>query len=249
MAVSHRRGIRASSPSLRKFSPTTRTDLRNPKFPPAAGYGLNPNSVVKRARRGRPFSRLIVVNHTGYVRGNSEESNRVFCGGAVGCMSLNLAVKYADVIHSIVLQNGFKVVNLGSFLKLLDDADVGGFLQKTRAEKALQRLKEMSGEDARGAPKLQKMERQQTFERQHKDAMERAVSLKIPHAVVMGEVAEGGVLEKNTIAEPYVQSEDVLELKAKFFNSRTNWHEVVEKLFKKDESGQLLLHRDPTAID
>lgn len=117
----------------------------------------------------------------------------------------------------------------------------------------LQRLKEMSAENPRAAPRLQKMERQQTFEKEHKDAMERAVTLNIPHAVVMAEEecsvqGEDGLLE-HTIAEPYVQSEDVLELKAKFFNARTNWHELVEKLFKKDESGQLLLNRDPTTVD
>nr|GLL26156.1 uncharacterized protein LOC109177703 [Ipomoea trifida] len=394
-------------------------DLRNPKFPPPAGYGLNPNSVVKRVSyedtRGRVPPYMIYLDHDhreiilairglnlaresdykvlldnrlgqqmfdgGYVHSgllksaiwvlNSESDTlkrlweetgkryrMVFAGHSLGagvaalltlivvnhrdtlggiprnliacfavapsrCMSLNLAVKYADVIHSIVLQDDFlprtptpledifssifclpcllflvcmrdtfvsetaklqdprrlyapgrmyhiverKFCRCGRFPPELRTAiPVDGRFEhvvlscnatsdhaivwvEREAEKALQRLKEMSGEDARGAPKLQKMERQQTFERQHKDAMERAVSLKIPHAVVMGGEGEGGVLEKNTIAEPYVQSEDVLELKAKFFNSRTNWHEVVEKLFKKDESGQLLLHRDPTAID
>ncbi|EYU30901.1 hypothetical protein MIMGU_mgv1a023663mg, partial [Erythranthe guttata] len=51
------------------------------------------------------------------------------------------------------------------------------------AEKALQRLKEMNEETVTTPPKVQKLERKQTIEKEHKDALERAVSLNIPHAV------------------------------------------------------------------
>lgn len=47
---------------------------------------------------------VIVVNHRNKFGGIARERVRCYCIAPARCMSLNLAVKYADVIYSVVLQ-------------------------------------------------------------------------------------------------------------------------------------------------
>ncbi|GMY24853.1 sn1-specific diacylglycerol lipase alpha [Fagus crenata] len=178
---------------------------------------------------------------------------RCYAVAPARCMSLNLAVKYADVIHSIVLQDDFlprtptpledifklpcllflvclrdtfipegrklrdprrlyapgrmyhiverKFCRCGRFppevrtaipvdgrfehivLSCNATSDHGIVWIERESEKALQRMKESSSETVTAAPGVQKIERLQTIEKEHKDALERAVSLNVPHAV------------------------------------------------------------------
>ncbi|KAL0423194.1 UNVERIFIED_CONTAM: hypothetical protein Sradi_0854200 [Sesamum radiatum] len=140
-------------------------------------------------------------------------------------MSLNLAVKYADIIHSVVLQDDFLprtptpledifksifCLQLISFTchkkfnSLLVMNRCGRYPPEVRtaipvdgrfehivlscnatsdhaivwiereAEKALECLKEHSKETITTPPKVQKLDRKLTLEKEHKDALERA---------------------------------------------------------------------------
>lgn len=50
---------------------------------------------------------VIVVNHRDMIGGIPREMVRCYSIAPARCMSLNLAVKYADVIYSVVLQDDF----------------------------------------------------------------------------------------------------------------------------------------------
>uniref|UniRef100_A0A5K1FXW2 Uncharacterized protein n=5 Tax=Nymphaea colorata TaxID=210225 RepID=A0A5K1FXW2_9MAGN len=78
------------------------------------------------------------------------------------------------------------------------------------------------------APAKKTMTRQQTIQEEHKDALERAVSLNVPHAVTSSEeaVADAGAI---------VQSKP---------EGRINWEELAQRLFDKDEAGKLVLKKD-----
>lgn len=99
------------------------------------------------------------------------------------------------------------------------------------------------------APKVQKLERLQTIEKEHKDALERAVSLNIPHAVTTPEEQASPEEQpsKDKEAElPQVESEHALKTVSK--SSGTNWDEIVKKLFNKSESGELVLNTEANAL-
>ncbi|KAK2990747.1 hypothetical protein RJ640_003815 [Escallonia rubra] len=269
---------------------------------------------------------VIMVNHGGLLGGVPRSKVRCYALAPARCMSLNLAVKYADVIHSVILQDDFlprtptpledifKSLFWDTFIpegrKLRDPRRLyapgrmyhiverkfcrcGRYPPEVRtaipvdgrfehivlscnatsdhaiiwiereAEKALERLRESSSETTTTtAPKVQKLERLQTLEKEHKDALERAVSLNIPHAVTSVEEEptvdrkeEPSAGEKreesssvNNDAEPIQnESEDSLKNKRKPAGGQTNWNEVVEKLFERNELGELLVRRDTTA--
>ncbi|KAJ4826709.1 hypothetical protein Tsubulata_023398 [Turnera subulata] len=257
---------------------------------------------------------VIVVNHRDKLGGIPREKIRCYAVAPARCMSLNLAVKYADVINSIILQDDFlprtatpleDIFNLPCllFLVCLRDTFIpegrklrdprrlyapgrmyhiverkfcrcGRFPPEVRtaipvdgrfehivlscnatsdhgivwiereSEKA---LLESSCETITTPPKVQKLGRMQTLEKEHKDALERAVSLNIPHAVTaLEEEPPKDTLEaeppKDKKDEPG-QSEDASKTKPKS-SSRTNWDEVVQRLFKKNESGEPVLNED-----
>ncbi|CAH9070090.1 unnamed protein product [Cuscuta epithymum] len=409
-------------------------DLRNPKFPPAGGYGLNPDWVIKRVTYEKPpeFASppyLIYLDHDhrqivlairglNMIKGNDyklllnnslgkqmfdggyvhygllmsakwllneesetlrklwEENGRsykmVFAGHSLGsgvaslltmivvnhrdefggiprdliicyavaparCMSLNLAVKYADVIHSVVLQDDFlprtatpledifkslfclpcllflvclrdtfipegrklrdprrlyapgrmyhiverKFCRCGRFppevrtaipvdgrfehivLSCNATSDHGIIWIERECEKALEKLKEArAGTVVTNAPQVQKMERLQTLKKEHKDALERAVSLNIPHALPsteeevaesLGNHNEGPQMVQmlgipaNSSSQKESSSKEGDEKKGEEsskFKTKTNWDELVEKLFKKDETGKMQFNRD-----
>ncbi|KAL8550174.1 hypothetical protein ACS0TY_008848 [Phlomoides rotata] len=395
------------------------SDLRRPKYPPAGGYRLNPDWVIKRVNYEQTLGRappyLIYLDHDnreivlairglnlvkesdykmlldnrlgmqmfdgGYVhRGllksaiwvlneesetlrrlweeNGKEYKMVFAGHSLGsgvaallsvivanhgdklggvprslvrcyslaparCMSLNLAVKYADVIYSVVLQDDFlprtptpledifkSVFCLPCllFLMCLRDTFIpegrklkdqrrlyapgrmyhiverkfcrcGRYPPEVRtaipvdgrfehivlscnatsdhaivwiereAEKALENLKEPSSETTTTPPKVQKFERKLTLEKEHKDALERAVSLNIHHVVTSGEEEESSCNTEaasssgdKSLETCKDDTEDSSEKEISFCkNARTNWNEVVEKLFRRNLSRKMLL--------
>lgn len=101
-------------------------------------------------------------------------------------------------------------------------------------------MKERSSETVTTPPKVQKLERLQTIEKEHKDALERAVSLNVPHAVT----AEGEPLNEQNKEASDRRNEDAQVNTSRSSKGRTNWDEVVEKLFKKKELKNLQQNRD-----
>lgn len=117
----------------------------------------------------------------------------------------------------------------------------------------MQCLKELSAEAVTTPPKVQKFERQQTLEREHKDAMERAVSLNIPYASSSAEEESSLNTEEESSRDKSVMTCDD-ETEPSFEteqpptkNVKTNWSEIVQKLLKKNDSGESLLKRDTAA--
>lgn len=108
-------------------------------------------------------------------------------------------------------------------------------------------MKESGGSTATTAPKVQRFERKQTLEKEHKDALERAVSLKVPHAVNSMEdeedEEEASHQDDETQQPPPSQSGES-STKTKPASGRTNWDEVVETLFHRSESGDLRLRKE-----
>ncbi|KAL0396455.1 UNVERIFIED_CONTAM: hypothetical protein Scaly_0093900 [Sesamum calycinum] len=270
---------------------------------------------------------VIVANHGNKLGGVPRNLVRCYAVAPARCMSLNLAVKYADIIHSVVLQDDFlprtptpledifkSIFCLPCllFLVCLRDTFIpegrklrdprrlytpgrvyhiverkfcrcGRYPPEVRtaipvdgrfehivlscnatsdhaivwiereAEKALECLKEHSKETITTPPKVQKLDRKLTLEKEHKDALERAVSLKIPHAVTSSEEESSGNTEEGSSAPKSVDMDDnkPSSEKEKSFckTARTNWNDIVEKLFKRDESGQLLLNRDASVTE
>ncbi|CAJ1867036.1 unnamed protein product [Sphenostylis stenocarpa] len=246
---------------------------------------------------------ILVVNHRDRLGGIPKEKIRCYAVAPARCMSLNLAVKYANVIHSVVLQDDFlprtptpledifksifclpcllflvclrdtfipegrklrdprrlyapgrmyhiverKFCRCGRFppevrtaipvegrfehivLSCNATSDHGIIWIEREAEKALHLMKEQSSETVTDPPRVQKFERLKTIEKEHRDALERAVSLNVPHAV---ESAEKGASENNEGEE------------ASGSGGRSNWDEVVEKLLKKSETAEPKQERD-----
>ncbi|KAM6567169.1 hypothetical protein CsatA_026297 [Cannabis sativa] len=267
---------------------------------------------------------VIVVNHRDRLGGIPRSKVQCYAIAPARCMSLNLAVKYADVIQSIILQDDFlprtatpledifksvfwlecfslhHVFSLGAldslpcllFLVCLRDTFIpegrklrdprrlyapgrmyhiverkfcrcGRFPPEVRtaipvdgrfehivlscnatsdhgliwiereAEKALGIMKESHSDTITTPPKVQKLERLQTFEKEHKDALERAVSLNVPHAATSDSDEEPHD-DQNTS-----QNENSAETSMESGQGRTNWNEVIEKLYKKKVSGSV----------
>ncbi|CAN1351605.1 Galactose mutarotase [Linum perenne] len=284
---------------------------------------------------------VIVVNHRERLGGIPREKIRCYAIAPARCMSLNLAVKYADVIQSIVLQimidkgidSSFvyrtiscrglqlhwKIFSSQSsdfdhldslpcllFLVCLRDtfipegrklrdprrlyvpgriyhiverkfcrcgrfppeirtaipvdgrfehivlscnatSDHGIVCIEREAEKALRRMMEGTGGGPTAPPKAQKMERIQTLEKEHKDALERAVSLNVPHAVSDADAEDEGEQEeeeeeKEEEEGPARKEEE--SRKNKSSRGGTNWDELVKKLFRKGESGVVKVNKD-----
>ncbi|KAL5721882.1 hypothetical protein ACHQM5_005468 [Ranunculus cassubicifolius] len=202
---------------------------------------------------------ILVVNHRDELGGIDRSLIHCYALAPARCMSLNLAVKYADVISSIVLQDDFlprtptpledifesifclpclmflvclrdtfmpedrklrdprrlyapgriyhiverKFCRCGRFppevrtaipvegrfehivLSCNATSDHGILWIEKEAQKALDRMRDSFDDDTvTTAPAIQKLERTQTLEKEHKDALERVVSLNVPHAVM-----------------------------------------------------------------
>ncbi|XP_061342917.1 uncharacterized protein LOC133289066 isoform X1 [Gastrolobium bilobum] len=258
---------------------------------------------------------ILVVNHREKLGGIPKEKIRCYAIAPARCMSLNLAVKYANVIHSIVLQDDFlprtptpledifksvfclpcllflvclrdtfipegrklrdprrlyapgrmyhiverKFCRCGRFppevrtaipvegrfehivLSCNTTSDHGIVWIQREAEKALQLMKDHSSETVTVPPTVQKFERLKTIEKEHKDALERAVSLNVPHAV---DTAEKEPSANNEGEASSSGAKDPSSTQSKSSGARANWDEVVEKLLKKNETADPHLERD-----
>lgn len=79
-------------------------------------------------------------------------------------------------------------------------------------------------------PQKQKMERIHSLEQEHRIALERAETLKIPHAVAPTEESS-----TESIASDNKSSNS---------GGKTKWDELTENLFTKSASGSLVLKKD-----
>ncbi|CAJ2640715.1 unnamed protein product [Trifolium pratense] len=260
---------------------------------------------------------ILVVNHRERLGGIAKEKIRCYAIAPARCMSLNLAVKYANVIHSIILQDDFlprtatpledifksifclpcllflvclrdtfipedrklrdprrlyapgrmyhiverKFCRCGRFppevrtaipvdgrfehivLSCNTTADHAIIWIEREAEKALQLMKDQdSSKTVTVPPTIQKFERLKTLEKEHKDALERAVSLNVPHAV---DSAEEEQLENNGEGSSSSgDKETASSTEMKPSGGRVTWEEVVEKLLKKNETGEKHIEED-----
>lgn len=99
-----------------------------------------------------------------------------------------------------------------------------------------QLMKDKSSETVTVPPTVQKFERLKTIEKEHRDALERAVSLNVPHAV---DTAEKEPSEHNEGEASSCGSQNVSSTESKSSGGRLSWDEVVEKLLKKNKTGDL----------
>ncbi|ERM94151.1 hypothetical protein AMTR_s00010p00164460 [Amborella trichopoda] len=254
---------------------------------------------------------ILVVNNRESIGGIDRSKVRCYAVAPARCMSLNLAVKYADVIHSVLLQDDFlprtatpledifkSIFCLPCLLvfvclrdtcipesRMLRDprrlyapgriyhmverrfcrcgryppevktaipvegrfdhivlscnatSDHGIIWIERESQKALDLMTERMTKTT--APPPQRIERLQTIEKEHKDALERAVSLNVPHAISPME-------DQDNNMETMTSQTDG-ETSSRSGPKRTNWDEVVQKLFQKDKSGKLSLKKDISA--
>ncbi|CAI9299066.1 unnamed protein product [Lactuca saligna] len=250
---------------------------------------------------------VLVVNHRDMLGGIPRELVKCYAIAPTRCLSLNLALKYADVIYSIVLQDDFlprtstpledifesifclpclllmvcmKDTFVSEEKKLSDPRRLyapgrmyhiverkfcrcGRYPPEVRtaipvdgrfehiilscnatsdhaiiwiereAQKALELLKEKSCENVTTPPKVQKFDRLQSIEKEHKDALQRAVSLKIPHAVMIMTTDDE---EKEPLTKTSQELPD--DLCEEDIKNRVNWNDLVEKLLRPPISGK-----------
>ncbi|KAJ6735153.1 ALPHA/BETA-HYDROLASES SUPERFAMILY PROTEIN [Salix purpurea] len=112
------------------------------------------------------------------------------------------------------------------------------------SEKALQKMKEIDSGTITTPPKIQKLERMRTIEQELKDALERAVSLNFPHAVTTPDVEP---LKDNGTEPSLSEGDQASQTESTSTGRKTNWDEVVKKLFRKSESGNLVLNKEVSA--
>ncbi|KAH7652872.1 Triacylglycerol lipase protein [Dioscorea alata] len=241
---------------------------------------------------------LLLVNHLDRFDGLPRSRVRCYAVAPPRCMSLNLAVKYADVINSVILQDDFlprtstplqymfgsifclpcllcfvcmrdtftseekklkdprRLYAPGRIFHIVDrkfcrcgryppevrtaiqvegrfehivlscstTSDHQIILIEREAQKALDRMKE--NEEANLAPMQQRMNRNQSFEEEHKHAMEKTMNLNEPHVEPLTEENSTSAMVNNAVSS-HCNSNSTQE--------ETDWEKLYEKLFECDD--------------
>lgn len=119
-------------------------------------------------------------------------------------------------------------------------SDHGIYWIERESQKALELM--INSKKETTPPSQQKMERLQSFEEEHKNALQRAKTLDVPHAA---DLSEEEIQEEDSTAPPSdTHSETTTETKS---GGRTSWDELMEKLFTRDEDGRLVVNKDAMA--
>ncbi|GFP92999.1 sn1-specific diacylglycerol lipase alpha [Phtheirospermum japonicum] len=127
---------------------------------------------------------MLAVKNTERLGCIERKRIKCFAIAPARCISLNLAVRYADVINSVVLQ--FPVLAVRNVLKRHvhargEDASGSKALESERAFHSM-----LEKERITSIPPAQRMERQASLAKEHneeyKAALERAIALYVPHA-------------------------------------------------------------------
>lgn len=108
-------------------------------------------------------------------------------------------------------------------------------------------MKETSDSTSTTAPKIPRFERKKTLDKEHKDALDRAVSLNVPHAV--DPMEEENSRHEGETEEPSSSQSGDSSTKMKPTSGRTNWDDVVGKLFHQNESGDLHLRKEVATVE
>lgn len=100
-------------------------------------------------------------------------------------------------------------------------------------------------DDALEIPAQQKMERQNTLVKEHKEehkaALRRAVALAVPHAFPLSEYGTFGS-EKDDDDSHHSMDDSSTGSSTKSRN-RESWDELIERLFERDDSGRMVLKK------
>lgn len=103
-------------------------------------------------------------------------------------------------------------------------------------------------DDVMDIPVKQKMERQETIAREHsqehKAALQRAVTLSVPHAFVPSEYGTFDDLDDENEHSDGSYQETSSGESSKGKNKKESWDELVDRLFDKDETGHLIPKKD-----
>ncbi|KAI4330881.1 hypothetical protein MLD38_029138 [Melastoma candidum] len=262
---------------------------------------------------------MIVVKNLDKVGAIERKRVRGFAIAPARCMSLNLAVRYADVINSVVLQDDFlprtatpledifksvfclpcllclrcmrdtfipeekmlkdprrlyapgrlyhiverKPFKLGRFPPVVRTAvpvdgrfehivlscnalsDHGIIWIEREAQRALDLMLEK--DETMKIPAEQRMERQESLVREHKEehraALKRAVTLEVPHAYSPSQYGTFDDLEDGQ--GMYRSNGGSSAGSSKQGKKNDNWDDFVERLFDRDESGNITLKKSP----
>lgn len=110
------------------------------------------------------------------------------------------------------------------------------------ARRALELMQER--DHVKEIPAKQKMERQQTLTREHneehKAALQRAVTLAVPHAFSPSHYGTFDELEEEQSDTSVRDSSPGSSSRSK---TKDNWDKLIERLYEKDESGHKILIR------
>ncbi|KAF2295456.1 hypothetical protein GH714_032967 [Hevea brasiliensis] len=117
------------------------------------------------------------------------------------------------------------------------------------SEKALQTMMENSSETITTPPKVQKLESLQTLEKEHQDAMERAVSLNIRHtdteSITEAEPQEDKEAESSHGKHEGEQASETKTQSSSY--ARKKWDELLNEVLEKDELHQMAAKKDANA--
>ncbi|RLM87760.1 calmodulin-binding heat-shock protein [Panicum miliaceum] len=203
--------------------------------------------------------------------GNVDRSRtRCYAMAPARCMSLNLAVRYADVINSVVLQDDFlprtatpledifkSILWCGRYPPVVKTAvPVDGRFEhivlscnatadhaivwiEREAQKALDLMLE---EETMAVPSEQRMERNETLQREHVEehraALRRAVTLSVPDARAPSPY---GTFDDDVAGRRPQQPERSESFPPSGARQRMSWNDLIERVFDKDEDGQIVL--------
>ncbi|XP_072972089.1 uncharacterized protein [Typha angustifolia] len=117
-------------------------------------------------------------------------------------------------------------------------SDHGILWIEREARKALELMKE-SAVVTTPPPQL-KMERKLSLEQEHRYALERAVTLNVLHAVAPSEESFEGTEPPSAASHNQSEATSCNSTKS----GRANWDELVDKLFTRNASGDLVLKKD-----
>lgn len=97
-------------------------------------------------------------------------------------------------------------------------------------------------------PPKQRMEKQQTLEREHSEeyraALRRAVTLAIPHAYSPSQYGTFDVGDRENAGW---HGDTLLTESSRKNRQRESWDELIERLFEKDESGHMVLKKSSSS--
>lgn len=113
-------------------------------------------------------------------------------------------------------------------------------------------MMENSTETMTTAPKVKKFDRRQSLEDEHKDALERAVSLNIPHAVNPAEDEDGSEPQESPSASDNEDQSSADKLASGHTNSKprpANWNRLVNKMFERTDSGTFKVRKVSNTTD